>query len=87
MERSEHRCKLYSCVWGGDWRVCDGWGGECCHKEHSSTLVYGNPAKLRGFVCYCGMKLERVVKGGRNSITYTCNHCGRSVVIDRRWMD
>jgi len=51
------------------------------------ALVYGNPARLRGFVCYCGRKLESVVESGEDSITYTCNHCGRSVVIDRRWMD
>ncbi len=24
-------------------------------------LVYGVPARLRGFVCYCGRKLERIV--------------------------
>ena len=47
------------------------------------ALVYGNPAKLRGFVCYCGKKLEDVVK---DEVVYRCS-CGRVVEIRREWLE
>jgi len=43
------------------------------------ALVYGNPARLRGFVCPCGRELSRF-GGGKE---YICNHCGfRHVIPD-----
>jgi len=44
-------------------------------------LVYGNPAKLKGYVCYCGRKLERVVERGEDFIEYICSFCKREVKI------
>jgi acetyltransferase-like isoleucine patch superfamily enzyme len=33
------------------------------------ALVYGNPAKIQGYVCYCGKKLD--------DIKEKCPYCGR----------
>ncbi len=47
-------------------------------------LVYGNPARLRGFVCYCGRKLERVLRFTADSVVFKCDHCGESVEVPLR---
>ncbi|MEM0368679.1 MAG: acyltransferase [Desulfurococcaceae archaeon] len=49
-------------------------------------LVTGNPAKLRGFVCYCGrpLKDEDVAVETENYLKYICQHCKREVVIPRQ---
>jgi len=41
-------------------------------------LVYGNPAELKGFVCYCGRKLtdDSNARG-----EFECTHCGKKVRI------
>jgi UDP-2-acetamido-3-amino-2,3-dideoxy-glucuronate N-acetyltransferase len=39
------------------------------------ALVYGNPARVRGWVCYCGVKLTLGTSQGRESAT--CEACGR----------
>jgi len=40
------------------------------------AMVYGNPARLRGWVCYCGIKLDlRTSVEGDDS--RTCAACGR----------
>ncbi len=38
-------------------------------------LAYGNPARLRGWICRCGVKLE--LTGERGS----CRQCGRSYLL------
>lgn len=50
------------------------------------ALVYGNPAKLRGFVCYCGKKLENVVEEEVERVVYKCSQCEEQVEIKRRWL-
>jgi len=45
-------------------------------------LVYGTPAKLKGFVCYCGNKLKTVVEGRGEGIVYGCS-CGKTVEIKK----
>lgn len=45
-------------------------------------LVYGNPGELKGFVCYCGRKLSRVIKEGDEKIVYKCE-CGKEVETTR----
>jgi UDP-2-acetamido-3-amino-2,3-dideoxy-glucuronate N-acetyltransferase len=40
-------------------------------------LVYGNPAKLRGWVCPCGHKLAQQEDG-----VWKCPSCGREIEID-----
>ncbi|MCD6357355.1 MAG: N-acetyltransferase [Thermoproteales archaeon] len=47
-------------------------------------LVYGNPARLRGFVCTCGRRLKRLVEVGSEYVTFKCEHCGREVRVSRR---
>lgn len=47
-------------------------------------LVFGNPARLKGFVCYCGRPLkEKVGEDGRHVI-FRCSHCGREVKVSRK---
>lgn len=41
------------------------------------AMVYGNPARLRGWMCSCGIKLE-MVTGKDTSETRQCKTCGRS---------
>jgi UDP-2-acetamido-3-amino-2,3-dideoxy-glucuronate N-acetyltransferase len=41
-------------------------------------LMYGNPARLRGYVCWCGHRLRG--RGGRA----TCEHCRRRFVTTGR---
>ena len=41
-------------------------------------LVYGNPARLHGYVCPCGQKLERA-----SGNEWRCPSCGRSLTIDK----
>ncbi len=48
-------------------------------------LVYGNPARLKGYVCYCGKKLEewsKIVDNGKNLI-FECFSCGKEIIIDK----
>jgi len=40
-------------------------------------LVYGNPARLRGWACYCGARLPMGVDP-RQSESATCTDCGRT---------
>jgi len=44
-------------------------------------LVYGNPARLHGFVCFCGTKLDvpSGTKGG--SFNGTCPKCGKVIPL------
>ena len=44
-------------------------------------LVYGNPARLRGFVCYCGRKLSEIIKETESEVIFRCSHCGKEVAI------
>lgn len=40
------------------------------------AMVYGSPARLRGWVCNCGIKLELPISGEQPATT-TCSVCGR----------
>lgn len=50
------------------------------------ALVYGNPARVRGFVCYCGrpLDLSKPVKEDEEAVTFRCTHCGKEVRIPRK---
>ncbi len=50
------------------------------------ALVYGNPARVRGFVCYCGrpLDLSKPVKEDEGAVTFRCEHCGKEVRIPRK---
>jgi serine acetyltransferase len=41
------------------------------------TLWFGNPARLRGYVCYCGSKLEQDFK---------CTRCGKRFEVQNSGM-
>ncbi|MCS3856501.1 acetyltransferase-like isoleucine patch superfamily enzyme [Salinibacter ruber] len=45
------------------------------------ALVYGNPARIRGVVCYCGRKLSDV-GGIRRGDRFECAECGEVVEIN-----
>ncbi len=42
-------------------------------------LVFGNPAKLKGFVCSCGTKLSEVVEENDKNVELRCSDCGKIV--------
>lgn len=46
------------------------------------ALVYGNPARIRGFVCYCGRRLsdERILEKG-DRVIFRCSFCNKEVEI------
>lgn len=44
-------------------------------------LVMGVPARLRGFVCYCGHPLKTIVERTESSVKYKCDKCGKIVEI------
>ena len=46
------------------------------------TLVYGNPARIRGFVCKCGEKLEKILEEG-DFVVMKCPRCGEIVKIKK----
>ncbi len=35
-------------------------------------LVFGNPARLKGFVCQCGKKLYKIIDSNEKNIVYEC---------------
>ena len=47
-------------------------------------LVFGNPARLKGFVCYCGKKLKKIIETKdikkKDDIVYECE-CGKKLKI------
>lgn len=50
------------------------------------TLVYGNPARVRGFVCFCGrpLKPEDIEEISSDEVVFKCRYCGRKVRIPRK---
>jgi UDP-2-acetamido-3-amino-2,3-dideoxy-glucuronate N-acetyltransferase len=46
------------------------------------AMVYGSPAKVRGWTCYCGVKLD--ISADPESVeNATCGACGRNYVKDK----
>ena len=48
-------------------------------------LVFGNPARLRGFVCWCGKRLWDMKGQDDDKIIHECSSCGKAVEIKRSW--
>ncbi len=63
----------------GDWAMV-GSGSIVTKDVPAYGLVYGNPARLHGFVCTCGAKLEKETQNEQNIIT-KCIKCGQQVEI------
>jgi len=49
-----------------------------------NALVYGNPAKIRGFVCTCGRKLEKKEEIG-DKIVFSCSECNIDIEIKKEF--
>ncbi|MEW6328537.1 MAG: acyltransferase [Candidatus Micrarchaeota archaeon] len=47
-------------------------------------LVFGNPAKLHGFVCRCGARLKGKGKKARGIVSLKCGNCAFEVKIPAR---
>lgn len=45
------------------------------------ALVFGNPARIHGFVCDCGMKLEKKEKK-KDLVIFRCSECGKETTIE-----
>lgn len=45
------------------------------------ALVFGNPTRIHGFVCDCGMKLEKKGKK-KNLILFYCPQCNKELSIE-----
>ena len=46
------------------------------------ALVYGNPAKLKGYVCKCGAKIAKTVEKGDNLILF-CSKCKEKILTKK----
>lgn len=58
----------------GDWAMV-GSGSVVTRDVPAYGLVYGNPARLHGFVCHCGSKLSKDAQKDGNIIA-RCPECG-----------
>jgi UDP-2-acetamido-3-amino-2,3-dideoxy-glucuronate N-acetyltransferase len=45
------------------------------------NLFIGAPAKLHGYICFCGRKLEKNVDENGKSRFFECAHCGKKVEV------
>lgn len=44
------------------------------------SLVFGNPARQKGYVCYCGKKLDQIIESDDEKVVYECI-CGKKIDI------
>lgn len=51
-------------------------------------LVFGNPARLQGFVCYCGKRLKNIIdkEEEEEDVIYKCE-CGKIIKIKKEWIN
>lgn len=63
----------------GEWAMI-GAGSVVTHDIPPYGLAYGNPARLRGFVCSCGARLEKEAQDD-DSVIARCSSCGRKIRI------
>lgn len=53
----------------------------CDVPDHA--LVFGNPARIKGFVCECGAKLKKKEKK-KNMVIMSCTQCKKECSIDEK---
>lgn len=58
----------------GEWAMI-GAGSVVTHNVPNYALVYGNPARLHGFVCPCGEQVKEIARNDA-FITTQCGNCG-----------
>ncbi len=63
----------------GEWAMI-GSGGVVTRDVPNYGLVYGNPARLHGFVCPCGSRLQKQAQEREYVIT-KCPDCGRVIEL------
>lgn len=47
------------------------------------ALALGNPAEQKGWVCYCGRRLQRLEEEDATRAAYRCEACGKRVEIKK----
>jgi hypothetical protein len=57
-----------------------GSGSVVTHDVPAHGVVWGNPARLHGFVCTCGARLTYKAEHGQNVQT-RCPQCGQEIEI------
>jgi len=45
------------------------------------ALVYGNPAEIEGWVCYCGQQLRNAIREDSLKKEFHCESCGKTIEI------
>lgn len=65
----------------GEWAMV-GSGSVVTRDVPDFGLVFGNPARLHGFVCPCGAKLEKTGET-ENAVQASCPECDFSVQINK----
>jgi UDP-2-acetamido-3-amino-2,3-dideoxy-glucuronate N-acetyltransferase len=63
----------------GEWAVV-GAGSVVTKDVPAHGLVHGNPARIHGFVCPCGFKLDRISQN-EDEVLAGCPQCRRQTVI------
>lgn len=63
----------------GPWAII-GAGSVVTQDITAYGLAFGNPARLKGFVCRCGQRLALKTKGNE-MVWFECPHCQREVAV------
>jgi acetyltransferase-like isoleucine patch superfamily enzyme len=66
----------------GEWAMV-GAGSVVTHDVPDHGVVWGNPARLRGFVCRCGASLEKESQLG-GTVAAQCPECHRTIEVPTR---
>ncbi len=66
----------------GAWAMA-GSGSVITKDVPDHALVFGNPARIRGFVCKCGHKLDSVHQRSKDDVVYECA-CGEKIKIPKK---